>query len=175
MGPAAAHAGTITIRSLSNRADLISDSQALVGIHLPHGANRNGLHVTVGGRDVTGAFSHWRGREVKGLVDGLALGPNDLAATAPGATGARLTITDHPNGGPVFSGPQLQPWHCEDGAVDAQCDKPAQFTYLYKSTDPSKPDLQPYDPANPPTDVATTATDEGKTVPFIVQIGRAHV
>jgi len=77
--------------------------------------------------------------------------------------------TDHPNGGPVFSGPQLQPWHCPDGATDAQCDQPPQFTYLYKSTDPSKVDLQPYDPANPPSDVASTTTDKGMTVPFVVR------
>ncbi len=29
--------------------------------------------------------------------------------------------------------------------------------------------LQPYDPANPPSDVANTTTDQGKTVPFIVR------
>ena len=167
--PASAQTGAITIRTLSNRADLISDGQALVAIDLPKNADRRGLHVALGDRDVTGTFTHWQGREVEGVVDGLALGPNELVATAPGATGSKLTITDHPNGGPVFSGPQLQPWRCEDGAVDAQCDKPAQFTYLYRSTDPSKPDLQPYDPAHPPSDVATTRTDEGVTVPFIVR------
>jgi hypothetical protein len=167
--PASARAGTITIRTLSNRADLISDGQALVGIRLPKAADRRGLVVALGARDVTDAFKHWEGRDVEGVVDGLKLGPNELVATAPRATGAKLTITNHPNGGPVFSGPQLQPWHCGDGAVDAQCDKPAQFTYLYKSTDPSKPDLQPYDPANPPTDVATTTTDQGITLPFIVR------
>ena len=167
--PAAAHAGTIAIRTLSNRADLISDGQALVGIHLPRGADAAGLHVSLGDRDVSGTFTHWYGRTAKGLVDGLALGPNEIVATAPGATGATLTITDHPNGGPIFSGPQLQPWHCEAGAVDAQCNKPAVYGYLYKSTDPTKPELQPYDPANPPSDVATTTTDGGVTVPFIVR------
>src|SRR5258708_38710313 len=30
-------------------------------------------------------------------------------------------------------------------------------------------DLQPYDPSNPPSDVATTTTDTGVTVPFIVR------
>jgi hypothetical protein len=167
--PAAAQAGTIGIRTLSNRADLISDGQALVGVTLPRGADAASLQVTLGDRDVTDAFTHRRGRQVDGIVDGLALGANQLVATAAGATGAKLTITDHPNGGPVFSGPQLQPWHCEDGAVDAQCDRPAQYTYLYRSTDPTKPDLQPYDPANPPPDVASTTTDKGMTVPFIVR------
>ncbi|MDX6658780.1 MAG: hypothetical protein QOH62_3573 [Solirubrobacteraceae bacterium] len=167
--PATAHAGTITIKTLSNRADLISDGQALVGVHLPKGADHGGLEVMLGDRDVTGAFKHRDGNRVEGVIDGLALGVNELVATAPGATGAKLEITNHPNGGPVFSGPQPRPWHCQAGAVDAQCDQPAAYTYLYKSTDPSKPDLQPYDPANPATDVASTTTDEGKTVPFIVR------
>jgi hypothetical protein len=167
--PAAAHAGTIAIRTLSDRADLISDGQALVGIRLPHGAAAKGLRVKLGKRDVTAAFTHRSGREVEGLVDRLALGKNELVATAPHSRGARLTITDHPNGGPLFSGPQLQPWKCEPGAVDPQCNKPPAFSYLYRSTDPTKAGLQPYDPANPPTDVASTTTDEGITVPFVVR------
>ena len=41
------------------------------------------------------------------------------------------------------------------------------YEYQYKSTDGQ---LKPYDPANPPSDVATTTTDEGVTVPFIIRI-----
>ena len=36
-------------RTLSNRADLVSDGQALVRITLPKGASAPGLSVTVGG------------------------------------------------------------------------------------------------------------------------------
>jgi hypothetical protein len=159
----------ITIRTRSNRADLISDGQALVAIRLPRGARAAGLRVRLGKRNVTKAFSHRTGRRLEGVVKGLRLGRNRLVATAPGTRGARLTITNHPNGGPVFSGPQLQPWKCQKAAVDAQCNQPPEFTYLYKSTDPSQPSLQPYDPKSPPDDVATTTTDAGKTVPFIVR------
>ena len=45
----------------------------------------------------------------------------------------------------------------------------AEYGYQYRSTDPSKTGLLPYDPENPPTDVATTTTDTGETVPFIVR------
>jgi hypothetical protein len=166
---ALAAARPIQIRTLSNRADLISDGNALVAITLPRGPKTKRLKVIAGGRDVSGAFTHWNGRTVEGVVDGLALGRNQLVATAPRATGARLTITNHPNGGPVFSGPQLQPWTCQKEAVDAQCNQPPAFTYLYRSTDPTKSELQPYDPQSPPSDVATTTTDQGVTVPFIVR------
>src|SRR4051794_15482168 len=167
--PAGADAGTISIRTLSDRADLISDGQALVAIGLPPGARATGLRVRLGRRDVTRAFAHRRGRRFEGVVSGLHLGRNALVATAPHARGARLTITNHPNGGPVFSGPQLQPWKCQKAAVDAQCNQPPELTFLYRSTDPSKVGLQPYDPKNPPSDVPSTTTDQGRTVPFIVR------
>jgi hypothetical protein len=159
----------IEIKTLSNRADLISDGQALVQIRLAKGAGAKGLRVTVGKRDVSDAFARRPNGRIEGVIDGLKLGANKVVARAPRARGASLTITNHPNGGPVFSGPQVQPWRCQQGAVDAQCNQPAQYTYLYRSTDPTKPGLQPYDPEHPPSDVATTTTDEGIDVPFIVR------
>src|SRR4051794_40012541 len=156
----------IQIKTLSNRADLVSDGQALVQIRLPRGADASHLKVTLEGRDVSDAFSHGSGRRREGVVDGLALGANELVARAPGATGASLEITNHRNGGPIFGGPQPQPWFCQQGAVDKQRNQPAQYTYLYRSTDRTKTGLQPYDPKNPPSDVATTTTDEDITVPF---------
>jgi hypothetical protein len=154
-----------TLTVLSNRADLVSDGQVLVGIG---GAGRSGLRVTVGTRDVTRAFAMRANGRVEGIIDGLRVGANVVTASVGGST-ARLTITNHPNGGPLFSGPQLQPWTCPAGARDAQCDRKPQFTYLYRSINPSKAGLQPYDPEASPTDVASTTTDQGVTVPFIVR------
>src|SRR5207237_10679478 len=99
----------------------------------------------------------------------LQVGANVLTAQLPNGVGGRITITDHPNGGPVFSGPQVQPWICQKTAVNAACDEPAKFTYLYKSTDPTKTGLVAYDPAHPPSDVAMTTTGAGVTVPFVVR------
>ena len=158
-------APTITVLS-NTRADLVSDGQALVGITVPKGAK--GLRVTVDGRDVSKAFATRASGRIEGIVDGLRVGPNKVTATAGGRS-AHLTITNHPNGGPIFTGPQLQPWKCPAGSRDKQCNTPARFTYLYKSSDPSKAGLQPYDRDNKPTDVATTTTDQGVTVPFIVR------
>ena len=93
----------------------------------------------------------------------------------PDARGAKLRVTNHPIGGPVFSGPQLQPWKCQPTAVDAQCNQPPAFQYLYKSSNPAKPGLLAYDPANPPADVAPTTTDEGVTVPFIVRLETGYI
>ena len=167
---APAQAGqTVRIQTLSNRADLISDGNALVRVIVPRHTSLASLTVTVNGRDVSSDFARRSGGRIEGLVDGLKDGDNLVVAKLPDGTGAQLTITNHPNGGPVFSGPQIEPWICQKTATDAKCDEPPQFAYFYKSTDPTKQGLQPYNPASPPSDVATTTTDSGKTVPFIVR------
>src|SRR5205085_8191326 len=97
------------------------------------------------------------------------LGPNVVTAHIGNVT-RQLTITNHPNGGRVLSGPQMLPWVCQASAVDAQCNQAARYKYVYKSTDPAKTGFQPYDPANPATDVADTTTDQGTQVPFIVRV-----
>ena len=158
----------LTIRVLSNRADLVSGGDALVAIDVPAGVRASQVKVTVGGRDVTSAFEVRPNGRFEGLVEGLAEGANTIQARAGRSTGT-VTVTNHPNGGPIFSGPHHEPYQCPAGAVDAKCNQPVSYTLLYKSTDPTQPDLEPYDPENPPDDVATTTTDQGKTVPFIVR------
>ena len=79
-------------------------------------------------------------------------------------------VTNHPNGGPVFSGPQLEPYQCQETALDAQCNEPRDVRLpLQVHATRRSAGLQPYDPDNPPSDVATTTTDEGVEVPFIVR------
>jgi hypothetical protein len=137
----------------------------LVQVVLPARAATWTPTITLNQTDETAAFAKRVGNTLTGLVTRLVVGANVLTATLQDGTGATLTITDHPNGGPVFAGPQVQPWTCESGAKDAQCDKPATYAYLYKSTDPRHPGLLPYDPAHPAPDVATT-----RGVPFIVRV-----
>ena len=159
----------LVVEVLSNRADLISGGDVLVAVRVPDGVRPEDVRVTAGDRDVTKRFAVREDGQLEGLVTGLDLGRTVLRATARGTRAGRIAVVNHPNGGPVFSGPQTQHYRCQEGAVDDQCDQPATYDYLYKSTDPVTPDLQPYDPANPPTDVATTTTDEGVEVPFVVR------
>jgi len=67
----------------------------------------------------------------------------------------------------VFSGPQIEPWTCVGEVQDAACNREPTVRFLYKSTRGGA--LRAYDPQNPPSDVATTTTDEGNEVPFIVR------
>jgi hypothetical protein len=81
----------------------------------------------------------------------------------------------------VLSGPQIQPWQCQSGAQDKQCDQPPSYAYYYvpagqqgggsNSFGQAGGAFQPYDPNHPPPSaaIATTTTTEGVTVPFIIR------
>jgi hypothetical protein len=161
--------GHVVITTVADRADLISGTSTLVSITVPAGDRYSRLKVTLGKRSVNREFAMRANGSFEGLLTGLKLGRNVLSAVLPNGDGARITITDHPIGGPVFSGPQIEPWTCEAGAIDKKCDQAPKVQYLYKSTNPSASGLQPYNPADPPSDIATTTTDTGVTVPFIVR------
>jgi hypothetical protein len=169
--PGASAAKAPVIEVLSSRADLVTGGNALVAIDLPPKAR--GLRVLAGRRNVTKRFHPVSGRRVQGLVRGLKLGTTTLTVRLRQRRGASLTVTNHPVGGPLFSGPQIQPWKCQPGAKDAQCNQPPSYAYLYKSVTSSR--LTAYDPDDPPSDVATTTTDQGVTVPFIVRRETGYV
>ncbi|HET7051545.1 MAG TPA: DUF6351 family protein [Solirubrobacteraceae bacterium] len=164
----------LSISVLSGRADLVSGGSALVAINLSR-SDRRHVKVTLGRRNVTRAFATRGDGSFEGLVTGLKLGRNTLQATLPSGWAARITLLNHPIGGPVFSGPQLKPWACQQGARDQQCDQPPSFSYVYQSTNPAKQGFQPYDPSNPASDVASTTTDQGVTVPFIVRVETGYM
>src|SRR5262245_46034826 len=230
-GPLAAAAwaneghGSIEIVTLSNRADLISGGDALVEVRVPKDVSLSRVKVKLNGSDITSSFkADAATRTLRGLVTGLVEGRNDLLADPDGkghGKEARLTITNHPIGGPVLSGPQITPFFCatpvpqgataaspttnasglSTPAIDAQCNIATEFKLYYRTTSPCVnvlPDPSPntsnflnptpptsvtqptnacfktYDPASPPpaTEVATTTTDTGLTVPYIVRVER---
>jgi hypothetical protein len=166
--PVAAAAPSLGIDVLSNRADVISAGDALVEVKIPAGVRPADVHVFDDGREVTSSFAIRSNGRYEGLVKGLSIGRNVLTARSAGAADATITVTNHPNGGPVFSGPQVQPWVCQSTATDAQCNQPPSYQYRYKSSVTGQ--FTGYDPNNPPSDVVTTTTDQGRTVPYIVRI-----
>ena len=170
----AAPAGAVEVKVLSGRADLVSGGDALVQVVLPNGVRS--ATVDVNGRDVSRQFGWRKNGTFEGLLTGLHLGRNDVTARTPDGQGAVLTITNHPKGGPVFSGPQIQPWTCGNGSKSPTCDQKPTYSYLYKSTDPTKQGLQPYDPKNPPSDVATTTTVTAPQLAtlFMREVVRSH-
>jgi hypothetical protein len=169
------NSGAVQIKTLSNRADLISGGNAYVEIVLPEGRTITGLSVSVSGRDVTSSFALRGNGRVLGVITGLAAGDNFVVAGYQGAATARLTINNHPIGGPVFTGPQTTPFICATpaplpatatspatnasgltrAATDGQCNIPTEIKLYYKSAAAvaasctiSLPDPSP--PASPP-------------------------
>ena len=185
--PDAPPPGALQIKSLSNRADLISGGDVLVEIVIPAGSPTSGLHVMAGSVDVSAAFASRAGGRTTGLITGLAAGNTTITADLNGKQGAALTVTNHPIGGPVFSGPQIQPWVCatptptpgdattpatsgsglSTTASDTQCNIASEVKLYYRTTTAgctlSLPDPNP--PAQPPANGCFKPFDPTGTAP----------
>jgi len=184
--PGAGSGAGLEIKVLSNRADLVSGGDALVEVVLPQATAPDGLHVDVDGRDVSASFEQDADSRIVGLVTGLKDGANVVTARL-GKSGARLTITNFSVGGPIFSGPQVQPWLCAEpsasglstAATDAQCNIASEDHLFYRTTEQCSqrssgpPCFKPYDPnAAAPADLAETTNDSGAKVKYIVRVER---
>ena len=152
--PPDAPPSALQIVTLSNRADLISGGDALIEIVIPPGSSAAPLHVAAGATDVSTAFVRGGDGRTLGVITGLAVGSTQITADLGGGQAASLTITNHPIGGPVFSGRQIAPWVCATplGALptgpddpgsfdsglplppgDAQCNAPTDFKLYYRT------------------------------------------
>ena len=148
-----------TIRTLSNRADLISDGDALVEVRVPASARLDKVKLALNGHDVGASFvADAAARTLRGVVTGLRLGENHLVAQADGhgrdKRSASLTITNHARGGPILLATQTTPWVCATPtpmaasgntpassasgltttAVDAQCNIATEYKLFYRTT-----------------------------------------
>jgi hypothetical protein len=178
LGLQAAFAATLVpeIRVLSNRADLVSGGDALVEIQWPAGSTGAAAKIALNGVSVNSSFALRPNGRYMGLLSGLNNGYNLLTVRAPGV-GGQLVITNHAIGGPVFSGAQLNPWTCSTttnpslgSAQDVQCNAPTQYRYMYRTTSNS---FAAYTPGGPrPANMATTTTDQGVTMDYIVRVER---
>ena len=147
------------IRTLSNRADLISDGDALVEVRVPKNVPMHQVTLTLNRRNVGAAFvADESARTLRGVLQGLVPGKNVFVADANGRGEGRpratLEITNHVRGGPVILGSQTTPWICatptavaESGntpasnasgltttAVDAQCNIATELKLFYHTT-----------------------------------------
>jgi hypothetical protein len=154
---------------LSNRADLISGGEALVSVTLPSRTNASRVEMLLGHANVSSEFAMRDNHSYEGLLTGLPVGRSTLTAVLPDGAKSSRAITNHAVGGPLFAGPQMKPWVCENGSTDPQCNQPPAFTYQYKSALTGL--LTSYDPSSPPpaAAIASTTTQNGVTVPFIIR------
>ena len=201
--------GDYDIRVLSSPADMVTGGDALVEVSVPRRDSLHHVRVKLNGDDVTSAFdADPSERTLSGLVDGMELGENTLAVYAKRGhkwrKQARLEVENHPVTGPIFSGPQQQPFVCKTqtqaGLGFPQVDNQAgigmrlfatpgnQTTPLIGwSKDCTVDSVVDYQyrntagqfrplPAGPlPADVATTTTLDGRTVPYVVRRERGTI
>jgi hypothetical protein len=193
----AASTGGLAMEAVGNRADLVSGGDVLVRVTLPEGAEPLSAALTVngqrfsepqgigplaagpvalGGARLTGLLKPEPGAKTYlAYVGNLNEGKNTLVLTSGGKS-VRLDVTNHPNGGPLFSGPQIQPWTCREGAFDAQCNRATTITWSYMPKTPAATPAEgrpaspfkPYDPNSPPGDIATI-TVNGVSLPYVVR------
>ena len=120
-------------------------------------ARAGDVRVDLDGTDVTSAFAVRAERPLRRARDRAEGRRATRSPCAPARGGKRITITNHPIGGPVFAGPQVTPYACNPNAstpplgpaLDAQCNAPTRVELLYRN---AAGQFVAYDPANPPAD-----------------------
>jgi hypothetical protein len=114
------------IQILSSAPDQVSGGDALVRVQFPEADIPGKATLTLNGVDVTSSLApEPGGGALVGVVSGFALGDNLLRLTSnpKGQEKTRkgwrteLTVTNHPLSGPIFSGPQQQPFVCTTARV----------------------------------------------------------
>jgi hypothetical protein len=197
------------LRVLSSPADMVTGGDALVRVTIPRTVPLHKATVLVNGQDVTSTLRlDASARTLTGMVDGLHLGANTLFADSNGQGKGRpqasLTLVNHPVTGPIFSGPQQQPFVCKTqtqaGLGFPQVDNQLgigmrlfqtpgnQATPLIGwSKDCTVNTVVDYQyrttggqfaplPAGPlPANVAMTTTLDGRTVPYVVRRERGTI
>lgn len=170
----------------SGRADMVAGGDALLRVDVPPHVPLDAVTVTLNrSDDVTAAFRpHPTERALVGMVSGLAEGDNrvEAVAQARGRQRAEVAIVNHPQEGPVFSGPHQQPFTCETAqfrmpvvggylgeALDEHCTVEPRVDYFYRTTGGTYRPL-PAGASAYPSDVAMTANSLGVAVPFIVRM-----
>ena len=173
----------------STSPEWVSGGDAAVAVRtaMPVGSS---LTVKLNGADVSSSFkADPAGGQMVGLVSGLVNGKNTLTAQVVSSSGAAqgngsIDLTNYPRTGPMFSGPQETPFICEtesfalaDGsklgpAQDANCSVATRVDYVYRTTGLTGPQFKALTSLSAalPADAASTTTNEGKTVPYVVRI-----
>ena len=184
--PGGGSAAAPELESVSTRASYVSGGDVLVRARMHDPGAARHLRIEVDGIDVRSDFETMPDGALLGLVSGLSNGSHTIVARAngqgegtPPGRSARLEVVNHPITGPLFSGPQQQPFFCETvqgglGApTDAACSAPTQVTYRYRTTAGAFAVLA--DPTVRPADLAQTTTLDGRTVDYIVRLEQGTI
>ena len=197
------------LRVLSSPPSMVTGGDALVQVSVPRTVPMHQATILVNGVDVTATLDRDdAARTYTGMIRGLHLGDNTLAAEANGRGNGRpsasLTLANHPVTGPIFSGPQQQPFVCKTqtqaGLGFPQVDNQDGIGMRLFQTpgNPATPTIGwsknctvntvvdylyrttggrfvALPPGPLPADVASTTTLDGRTVPYVVRRERGTI
>lgn len=142
----------LSLQVVSSRPNSVSGEQALVQLR---GKTAGRWTAQLNGHDVTGLFKPDGSGTSTALLSGLLYGDNNITLRVNGVTKNSQVLTDHPIGGPIFSGPHQDPFYCQTEAaglgtpIDRDCNAKPTVTYFYRSADaPSSADLEDKDLAS---------------------------
>jgi len=187
---------------------MVTGGDALVQLTIPRNVPLHKATLLRNGTDITSTLTLDKSaRTLTGMVTGLRLGANTLVAESNGRGKGRpvaeLTLLNHPVTGPIFSGPQQQPFVCKtqtQGLGFPLVDNPDGIGMRLFQTpgNPATPligwskdctvntvvdyqyrttggQFRPL-PAGPlPADVAQTTLLDGRTVPYVVRRERGTI
>jgi hypothetical protein len=185
----------LSLEAISNKSHLVSGGNVL--LEIVASTDRPGdISLVVNGIarsvELTNAGSDGELVTYRTLLSGLNSGLNSVEARINNAV-AEIPVVNYPITGPIFSGPQQQPYFClnqlaedrdgnkrlfaigngeylDDSITDANCSLPGRVDYVYRSTDSDTGFLPLADLYNYPADLAFTITNEGNEVPYIVRL-----
>jgi hypothetical protein len=193
---------------LSSPATMVTGGDALVQVSIPRNVPLHKAKLLVNGEDVTATLElDESARTLTGMVDGLRLGENTLFADSNGRghgrPSATLTVVNHPVTGPIFSGPQQQPFVCKtqtQGLGFPQVDNQSGIGMRLFQTpgNPATPTIgwskdctvatvvdyrykstdgsfKALPPGPLPADVAQTTVLDGRTVPYVFRRERGTI
>ncbi|MFC1414142.1 DUF6351 family protein [Streptacidiphilus sp. N1-12] len=113
---AARGAAALSVTTPANpHPQLISGNETLIKV-AGRTADLRRARITENGRDITSAFARQPDGSLLGLATALRPGTGIVTATAGRRLSASVRIKDHSINGPVFSGPQQEPYYCETTA-----------------------------------------------------------
>lgn len=194
-----------SISVLSSAPDQVTGGDVRIAIDLPDG-HLGSLLLLNNELVISGLSRH--GMRVEGVVDALELGENSLRVwhfrAAEGRffleNGGEVALVNHPITGPVFSGPQQQPFVCTVTSVfgiqpkvdsltppgfrvlneqgdtigySTNCSIDSFVTYHYRSESGSWADWP--DDGSWPEDMITTTTIDGDEVDFAIRVERGTI
>lgn len=184
--------GSLSLEVLSTRPDTVMGGTVLVRVVPPDSVPVDRVRLEAGREDVTDSLRVVRldGGEpaLEGLVEGLPEGDGDLIASVVSDEGGskevtdttRVTVTNHPVTGPVFSGPHQEPFVCDTDRfplhgggtlgppLDEACSAETVVRHVYRTTEGEWAPMP--DPDRVPRDAAETVTSTGRRVPYTVRV-----